>query len=90
MNKEETLYEDLFEIEATRRRQYQKENHELKERLDYEIHMHIMSNKNYCEIIAKLKQRINEALEYIDRRDIEWGSDEHIMLIKILKGENNK
>ena len=31
--------------------------------------------------------RIKKALDYIDRRDIEWGSDEHDKLIEILKGE---
>ena len=34
------------------------------------------------------KKRIDRAIEYIDRRDIEWGSEEHNKLLSILKGED--
>lgn len=37
MNKEETLYEDLFEVEVIRRKQYQEENHELQQRINKAI-----------------------------------------------------
>ena len=44
-------------------------------------------NKRLRKENELLKERIDKALDYIDRRDIEWGSDEHDKLIKILKGE---
>lgn len=34
----------------------------------------------------ELKARIDKAIEYIDRRDIDWGSEEHDKLLDILKG----
>ena len=34
-----------------------------------------------------LQQRIDKAIEYIDHRDIEWGSYEHKVLLDILRGE---
>lgn len=37
-----------------------------------------------------LRNTIDKAIEYIDRRDIEWGSEEHEKLLSILKGENNE
>lgn len=33
--------------------------------------------------------RLLKAIEYIDRRDIEWCSEEHTELLNILKGEDN-
>lgn len=33
------------------------------------------------------KSRIEKAVEYIDRRDIDWGSEEHDYLLNILNGE---
>ena len=44
-------------------------------------------NKKLRKENELLKERIDKALDYIDRRDIEWGSDEHDKLIEILKGE---
>ena len=38
----------------------------------------------------KLKQKINKALGYTDRRDIEWGSEEHDKITSILRGEDNE
>lgn len=35
-----------------------------------------------------LKNTIDKAIEYIDRRDIEWGSEEHNILLSILKGSD--
>ena len=34
----------------------------------------------------ELEERINKAIEYFDRRDIDWGSEEHDILLDILKG----
>ena len=44
-------------------------------------------NKRLRKENEQLKERIGNALDYIDRRDIEWASDEHDKLIEILKGE---
>ena len=33
-----------------------------------------------------LRNTIDKAIEYMDRRDLEWGSDEHDKMIDILKG----
>ena len=33
-----------------------------------------------------LRNTIDKAIEYMDRRDLEWGSDEHNKMIDILKG----
>ena len=44
-------------------------------------------NKALKEDKEILKRRIDKAIEYIDRRDIEWGSEEHNKLLNILKGE---
>lgn len=37
------------------------------------------------EEIERLNIIINKAIDYIDRRDIEWGSEEHYTLLEILK-----
>lgn len=36
-----------------------------------------------------LERRIEDAIEYMDRRDLDWGSDEHQTLMNILKGEDD-
>lgn len=38
--------------------------------------------------IKDLQSRIDKAIEYIDRRDIDWGSEEHDKLVNILKGSD--
>lgn len=48
------------------------------------------TNKIQAKKIIDYKLRIDRAIEYFDRRDIEWGSDEHDILLKILNGENNE
>ena len=37
-----------------------------------------------------LRNTIDKAIEYIDRRDIEWGSEEHNKLENILKGSEKE
>ena len=46
----------------------------------------VVEYKEYQE----LQKRIDKAIEYIDRRDIEWGSEEHNKLLSILKGEDKE
>ena len=41
----------------------------------------------YLEEIERLNNIINKAIEYMDRRDLDWGSDEHNKMMNILKGE---
>ena len=40
------------------------------------------------DIIKEKDERIKRALEYIDRRNIDWGSEEHDKLVNILKGSD--
>lgn len=50
-----------------------------------------MNNDYYCNIlkeIERLNNIIKEAREYIDRRDIDWGSDEHNHVLQILDKVN--
>jgi diphthamide biosynthesis methyltransferase len=42
------------------------------------------------EEIERLNNIIDKAIEYIDRRDIEWGSEEHNKLFTILKGSDKE
>ena len=46
----------------------QQENKELKERLDIEIQNHIMSDKNYCEIICNYKNILTEFEKWIEEQ----------------------
>jgi len=36
------------------------------------------------------KSRIEKVVEYIDRRDIEWGSEQHEYLLNILNGRSDE
>ena len=48
-------------------------------------------NKKYRimkENAETLAARIDKAVEYMDRRDLEWGSEEHETMMKILKGSD--
>ena len=38
--------------------------------------------------VSDLEDKIDNAIEYIDRRDIDWGSEEHDKLVNILKGND--
>ena len=40
--------------------------------------------------VADLEDRIVNAIEYIDRRDIDWGSEQHDKLVNILKGSDEE
>lgn len=42
------------------------------------------------EEIERLNNIIKEAIEYMDRRDLEWGSDEHNKMMNILKGSDKE
>ena len=46
--------------------QLQQENEELKERLDYEIQNHVMSDKNYCETISNYKNILTEFEKWLE------------------------
>lgn len=37
-----------------------------------------------------LRNTIDKAIEYMDRRDLEWGSDEHNKMMNILKGSDKE
>lgn len=41
-------------------------------------------------LLEQLQQRIEKAIEYFTRRDIEWGSYEQKVLLDILRGESNE
>ena len=49
--------------------------------------------ENYQDALDKieeLQERIDKAIEYFVRRDIEWGSYEQKVLLNILRGEDIK
>ena len=68
--------EELKNAKKTSKRIHKERNKRLKE-----------ENTKLWEQKLEYIDRIKKALEYIDRRDIEWASDEHDKLIEILKGE---
>lgn len=45
--------------------------------------------ETYRDMVFELQERIDKALEYIDRRDIDWGSEQHDKLVNILKGSDS-
>lgn len=47
-------------------------------------------NKERKQEIERLNNIIKKAIEYMDRRDLEWGSDEHDKMMDILKGSNEE
>lgn len=59
-----------------------KEIEQLKKELTEEKNAYIKMYNMYVE----KDNIINEAIEYMDRRDLEWGSDEHNKMMGILKG----
>ena len=44
-----------------------------------------LMTQNFC-----YKQRIDNAIDYVDRRDLDYGSEEHEHLLNILRGEDNE
>lgn len=62
--------------------------------LDYvDTKEHLAELFNYITNLQEenelLKNRIDKAIEYFVRRDIEWGSYEQKFLLNILRGEEN-
>lgn len=41
----------------------------------------------YQDLYLKERNKVKKAIEYMDRKDLDWGSDEHQTLMNILKGE---
>lgn len=62
------------------------ENHKLKEEIE-RLNNRLKTSNDTCNY---LRNTIDKAIEYIDRRDIEWGSEEHNKLLSILKGEDKE
>ena len=46
--------------------------------------------KNQVQELERLHSIIKEVREYIERRDIDWGSEEHEHVLEILDKENEK
>lgn len=67
---------DIFKEE---KEEYQQEIERLKKELEIEK-----------DISDGMLETIDKAIEYIDRRDIEWGSEEHNKLLSILKGSDKE
>ena len=67
---------DIFKEE---KEEYQQEIERLKKELEIEK-----------DISDGMLETIEKAIEYIDRRDIEWGSEEHNKLLSILKGSDKE
>lgn len=76
---EKTLKETLIDILINSREEIEKEKEHRRKEVDY-----------WRIQYSDLQERINEAIEYIDRRDIEWGSEEHNKLLSILKGSDKE
>lgn len=56
----------------------------------FQANIKLMDENNSLKTDVKiLERRLEDAIEYMDRRDLEWGSDEHETLMNILKGEND-
>lgn len=84
----EDLYLDLLHRTETINklsRKIQKLRKQLKKEQELKMFQYEMKVQSYEELI-KLQERIDKALDYIYRRDIEWASNEHDKLIEILKG----
>ena len=62
------------------------ENHKLKEEIE-RLNNRLKTSNDTCNY---LRNTIDKAIEYIDRRDIEWGSEEHNILLSILKGSDKE
>jgi acetolactate synthase small subunit len=70
------------------------EENERLEKRNKEIYEGFMATqeelKEYAEEIERLNNIIDKAINYIDRRDLEWGSDEHNKMMNILKGSDKE
>ena len=61
------------------------ENKELKEEIE-RLNNRLKTSNDTCNY---LRSTIDKAIEYMDRRDLEWGSDEHNKMMDILKGSDD-
>lgn len=59
------------------------------ERLNKELEKYKYSADELNEI-ERLNNIINKAIDYMDRRDLDWGSDEHNKMMNILKGSDKE
>ena len=89
-NKTELEYFIRYSLDSDKYKRYMELYDEI-ERLNNIIKKGITKEmKDELDLILKTNQKqahkINKAIEYIDRRDIEWGSEEHKNLLDILKG----
>ena len=62
------------------------ENHKLKEEVE-RLNNRLKTSNDTCNY---LRNTIDKAIEYMDRRDLEWGSDEHNKMMDILKGSEKE
>lgn len=62
------------------------ENKDLKEEIE-RLNNRLKTSNDTCNY---LRNTIDKAIEYMDRRDLEWGSDEHDKMIDILKGSDKE
>jgi cell division septum initiation protein DivIVA len=62
------------------------ENHKLKEEIN-RLNNRLKTSNDTCNY---LRNTIDKAIEYMDRRDLEWGSDEHNKMMDILKGSDKE
>ena len=58
------------------------------ERLKEDISNYVKITLHDRKEIDRLNNIINKAIEHIDRRDIDWGSEAHEKLLDILKGDD--
>ena len=61
----------------------------IKEILD-KTNIYVLDEADIIEYIDELENRIDKAIEYFTRRDIEWGSYEQKVLLDILRGKNEE
>ena len=62
------------------------ENHKLKEEIK-RLNNRLKTSNDTCNY---LRNTIDKAIGYMDRRDLEWGSDEHNKMMDILKGSDKE
>lgn len=90
MNKDLEKINDIKEL----KRLYLELNEELEEtekRVDSEVNNHIMSDKNYCQVINDLTSRISKAIEYINKLPVSININNQTLVAiatieKLLKG----
>lgn len=84
-----------YDLAKARVEELEEENKKLKDELElkdfnYTKFRHLEeSNDILKEELEEEENKIDKAIEYMDRRDLEWGSEEHEKMMKILKGEEN-